>query len=188
MSRLRFILSGSLLAAALFGWPFATSANPYFAQQTGQPCSTCHLPGQEVAGQAGLNPTGQSFKACGEQPSCLHAQYQQPYSQQPYQPYPQQPYQPYPQPSYQQPYQQYSQPFYQQPSTAVGGGFATFKNDCGFGTRYIAIRMGNGTTANYSIQPFGHIRISVLPNSTFAASCGNPPGFNANYRVIVLDP
>lgn len=178
--RLRFIMAGGLLAAAVFGWPLASSANPYFAQQTGQPCSTCHLPGQEIAGQAGLNPTGQAFKACGEQPSCLSAPY-------PQQQYGQQPYQQYPQPSYQQPYQQYPQPYYQQPSTAMGGGVATFKNDCGFSTRYITIRMGNGTTANYSIQPGGRIRISVIPNSTFAASCGSPPGFGANYRVIVLD-
>ncbi len=103
---IRSIMAGSLLAAAAFAWPLASSANPYFAQQTGQPCTACHQPGQESAGLAGLNPTGQSFRACGEQPSCLRA----PYSQQQYG---QQPYQPNPQPSYQQPYPQ--QPYGQQP-------------------------------------------------------------------------
>jgi hypothetical protein len=51
---LRSIIAGGLLAAAAFAWPLAASANPYFAEQTGQSCS-----------------------------SCLHVQYQQPYGQQP---------------------------------------------------------------------------------------------------------
>jgi hypothetical protein len=81
---LRSIIAGGLLAAAAFAWPLAASANPYFAEQTGQSCS-----------------------------SCLHVQYQQPYGQQPYQPYPQQQYQPNTQPSYQQSSRRFDRPMMQ---------------------------------------------------------------------------
>jgi hypothetical protein len=101
----RSIIAGGLLAAAAFAWPLAASANPYFAQQNLSSAAQQNL---SSAG-AGLDETGHSFRACGEQPSCLRVQYQQPYGQQPYQ---QQPYQPYPQ----QQYQPNTQPSYQQSS------------------------------------------------------------------------
>ncbi|HEY5208431.1 MAG TPA: hypothetical protein VIJ42_03185 [Stellaceae bacterium] len=66
-----------LLALAMLCAPSPSRANPFFAQQTGQPCSACHLPGQEPAGRDGLNPTGLGFLACGETPSCFGVQGQQ---------------------------------------------------------------------------------------------------------------
>lgn len=53
----------ALLIATLTLWamPGGAFANPFYAQQTGEPCASCHLPGQENAGAQGLNPTGQAF-------------------------------------------------------------------------------------------------------------------------------
>ena len=51
----------ALIAVTLMATPRSSSANPTFARETGQSCSVCHVPAQEPQ----LNPTGQSFKACG---------------------------------------------------------------------------------------------------------------------------
>lgn len=89
--------------------PQPAAANPYWAQQTGQSCSTCHFGGRETEGRAGLNPTGQAFLACGYHfagpgGGCAGGATQGPqpqYSPAPYQPYQPQPY--YQPPGYQQP-------------------------------------------------------------------------------------
>jgi hypothetical protein len=57
----------------------------------------------------------------------------------------------------------------------------------GFKTRYIVIRQVNGMTANYQVTMLGHIQVPVAQGSTFAAGCGNPPGFGANFKRITLD-
>ena len=123
----RGLAAAAVAASAAIAWaavafvPGKADANPYWAQQTGQSCATCHYGGREREGRGGLNPTGQRFLACGYHFQCgapppqypPQPQYQQPY--QPYQPQYQQPYQP----QYQQPYQPYpaqpSEPYQQSP-------------------------------------------------------------------------
>lgn len=59
-----------LACLAFTAWPRAASANPFFQQQTGLPCSSCHISGQENQGEQGLNPFGQAFKHCGFKLGC----------------------------------------------------------------------------------------------------------------------
>lgn len=103
-------MAGMLLAAIVFAWAHAAAANPYLTQQTAQ-----------------------DFRACGEEPSCLRVQYQQPYGPPPYQPYGQQPYQPYPpQPPYQS--QGGSRRFdYPRQNGAIVDACVAWAYDCGRG-------------------------------------------------------
>ncbi|WP_139374132.1 hypothetical protein [Enhydrobacter aerosaccus] len=58
------------MAGALLVVPGIAAANPFFANQTGQPCTACHVPGQEQKGLQGLNAAGQAFKNCGFKVGC----------------------------------------------------------------------------------------------------------------------
>lgn len=70
--KLRIRRRGLSLCAAVFGLalPIGVHANTYFANQTGQACNACHLPGQEERGLQGLNAAGQAFKSCGFKLGC----------------------------------------------------------------------------------------------------------------------
>jgi hypothetical protein len=61
-----FLVAG----CALLMWGRPAAANEVYQQQTGLPCSSCHMPNQELRGRDGLNPFGMAFLNCGHKLGC----------------------------------------------------------------------------------------------------------------------
>jgi hypothetical protein len=186
--------------------PQRAEATPLFAQQTGKDCSTCHQPGRELEGPAGLNPTGTTFldtyKRCNYQITCALAALPALAPPQTFNgtsgPQPAAPYPSYlqPAPAYPQPAPAYPQaapayqpaPYYPQAAPSYHYGKAKFEDFC-FGNSYFVVRVAGAANhlVRFKLDLGSKVHIELPDGSTFASQCGGFPSPNGATNPVGFD-
>jgi len=164
----------ALASAALL--PQAVSANPFFAQQTGQNCGTCHLPGRENEGRNALSPAGQSFfqafNGCSSNIQCTMSNWS-----------------PAPPPGYSAPAPQPNYSAAPQPNSVPQTGFAKYHDFCFGQGSFFVIRVRGIPDAQMRFKlTNGHeIEIVVTVDSTWASQCGGWPAENVSWKPVTVE-